>query len=92
MSKQPSPAQDVTPERRTPSQRINWFMVGAYLLVVACLYITVWEELDDYARGVVTMVIGACIGWIGKIFEFEYGATRAGRAKDETISALTKKT
>ena len=86
MSKQP----DITPERRTPSQHINWFMVGAYALIATCLYITIQSELDDYAKGVVTMVIGHSTSWIGKIFEFEYGATRSGRAKDETINNLTK--
>lgn len=73
------------------NHRANALAGGAGLLVVACLAVTVWaSNMDDYAKGVITLILGRSLGWIEQIFSFEFGTTRASKAKDDTINNLTK--
>ncbi len=51
----------------------------------------VWgSDMDDFAKGMVTLICGRALGWVEQIFSFEYGTTRANKVKDDTIKALTK--
>lgn len=72
------------------NDRANALAGGAGLLVVACLAVTVWaSSMDDYAKGVITLILGRSLGWIEQIFSFEFGTTRANKAKDDTIKNLS---
>lgn len=63
----------------------------ASALVIVCLAITVWvSTLDEYAKGIITLILGRALGWVEQIFSFEFGTTRQSKAKDETISNLSK--
>lgn len=64
---------------------------GAALLVIFCLFITVWAtNMDDFAKATITLILGRSLGWIEQVFSFEFGTTRASKVKDDTISKLTK--
>jgi hypothetical protein len=71
--------------------RANVMAGTAILLVIVCLFIVVWTSaLDEYAKGVITLILGRTLGWVEQIFSFEFGTTRSSKNKDVTISNLTK--
>lgn len=73
------------------NHRANALAAVAVLLVLVCLLIVVWgSDMDDFAKGTVTLICGRALGWVEQIFSFEYGTTRANKVKDDTIKALTK--
>lgn len=70
--------------------RANWLVIAAIVLVAACLAIMVWRSnLDESAKGVITLILGRALGWVEQIFSFEFGSTRQSRVKDDTISKLS---
>jgi hypothetical protein len=70
--------------------RANAMAAAACALVLICLGIVVWStEIDEYAKGTITLVCGRALGWVEQIFSFEFGTTRANRAKDDTINKLS---
>lgn len=73
------------------NHRANALVAGAGLLVIACMAVTVWSStMDDFAKGVITLILGRALGWVEQIFSFEFGTTRANKTKDDTINNLTK--
>lgn len=71
--------------------RANALAVGATILVIFCLFITVWAtSMDDFAKATITLILGRSLGWIEQVFSFEFGTTRASKTKDDTISNLAK--
>jgi hypothetical protein len=74
------------------SNRRGHILTGyAALLVVATLVAVLWaSNIDDFVKATVTLVLGKALGWVDQIFGFEFGTTRASKAKDETIKSLTK--
>lgn len=71
--------------------RANALAGVAVLLVIMCLMIVVWGSgMDEFAKGMVTLICGRALGWVEQIFSFEYGTTRASKVKDATISNLSK--
>jgi hypothetical protein len=55
------------------------------------VYLT-WKapEVSEFAKGIITLLLGRALGWLDNIYNFEFGTTRASRAKDDTIEALSK--
>ncbi len=71
--------------------RANILVGAALLLVIACLIVVVYlSDLNEYAKGTITLICGRALGWVEQIFSFEFGTTRASKTKDDTISRLTK--
>jgi hypothetical protein len=66
-----------------------------YVLAVLIIGILVWQvlksELDEYAKGIITLVLGRFLGYLDNIYNFEFGTTRASKNKDETIKTLSNK-
>ncbi|TCS37501.1 hypothetical protein EDC30_104305 [Paucimonas lemoignei] len=70
--------------------RANVLAGMAILLVIVCLMVVVWmSDLDDYAKGTITLICGRALGWVEQIFSFEFGTTRSSKTKDDTISRLS---
>lgn len=78
--------------RGTPNVRANWMLFASYAIVFALLYM-VWKtaEIDEYTKGLVTLLLGRALGWIDQAQNFEWGTTRLSRAKDDTIDRLSRK-
>lgn len=71
--------------------RANALAAAACLLVLFCLCVIVWaSDLNEYAKGGVTLILGRALGWIEQVFSFEFGTTRDSSKKDDTIKNLTK--
>jgi len=66
------------------------FFSGALILIL--LAVCVWiSPLDEYVKGIVTLIIGRASGWLDQAFNFDFGTTRNNRTKDETINAMSRK-
>lgn len=67
-------------------------MIGAAMvLVIFCLVAIVWKtDMNEFAKGGITLILGRALGWVEQAFSFELGSTRNNRAKDDTINKLAK--
>lgn len=71
--------------------RANALVGGAVSLVVFCLAVVVWRSgMDEFAKGMLTLICGRALGWVEQVFSFEFGTTRANKVKDDTIKNLSK--
>ena len=66
-----------------------------FLLAVAMICALVWivwqdTEVNEYLKGIVTLVLGRFLGYLDNIYNFEFGTTRSSRAKDATIEQLSR--
>lgn len=72
----------------------NWradAMVLVAAIAVAAMVYLVWSSpsLDEYVKGIVTLVLGRFLGYLDNIYSFEFGTTRGSQNKDETIKKLS---
>lgn len=71
--------------------RATALVAAAMAIVVVCLAVVIWQsDLNEFAKGAVTLILGRALGWIEQVFSFEFGTTRANKTKDDTIKNLTK--
>ena len=71
--------------------RANVLAGAALLLVLICLALVIWNSnAGDFEKATITLVLGRALGWVETLFSFEYGTTRSGKTKDDTINNLTK--
>jgi len=71
--------------------RANVLAAGAVLLVTFCLLVVIWKtEMNEFAKGTITLICGRALGWVEQVFSFEFGTTRANKVKDDTIKNLSK--
>lgn len=70
--------------------RANWLAFSAVFTVFVIIAIVIWySDLNEYVKGIVTLILGRALGWVEQIFSFEFGTTRTSKTKDETISKLS---
>jgi hypothetical protein len=76
----------------TRNYRADLIAACAFVIVSAVMYL-VWKnpEINEFIKGIVTLVMGRFLGYIDQIFAFEFGSTRSSRNKDLTIENLTGK-
>lgn len=72
----------------------NWradFMFLMAVVIVAGLVWIVWKDstLDEYVKGIFTLVLGRFLGYLDNIYSFEFGTTRGSQSKDATIKNLS---
>jgi len=63
------------------------------ILVTSGLVWVVWKDpsINEYVKGIFTLVLGRFLGYLDNIYNFEFGSTRSSKDKDATISRLTGK-
>lgn len=68
-------------------------MFALAVAVVCWLTYIVWKspELNEYAKGVFTLLLGRFTGYLDGIYNFEFGTTRNNRTKDVTIENMSRK-
>jgi hypothetical protein len=69
------------------------FMFFLAIAVIGWVLWIVWKDpsLNEYVKGVFTLILGRFTGYLDMIYQFEYGSTRRGQVKDETINGLVKR-
>ena len=64
---------------------------AALLLVLICLAVVIWNSgAGDFEKATISLILGRALGWVEQLFSFEFGTTRSGKTKDDTINNLTK--
>ncbi len=61
------------------------------VLMIAGLVWIVWKDpgINEYVKGIFTLVLGRFLGYLDNIYNFEFGTTRGSQNKDDTIKQLT---
>lgn len=59
-------------------------LVGVTVLIIATILVVVVlaEDLDEYAKGVLTTILGVFLNQLTNVFSFEFGTTRKDEAKN----------
>ena len=67
------------------------FMFFLAVVMVGILVWIVWKDqnINEYVKGIFTLVLGRFLGYLDNIYSFEFGTTRGSKEKDETIKQLT---
>lgn len=65
-----------------------------FLLAVVMVGVLVWivwkdPAINEYVKGIFTLVLGRFLGYLDNIYNFEFGTTRGSKDKDETIKKLS---
>lgn len=76
--------------RGMTNNRAN-FMFFLAVCMVGLLVWIVWKDqgINEYVKGIFTLVLGRFLGYLDNIYSFEFGTTRGSKEKDETIKQLT---
>jgi len=77
-------------QRGMTNNRANLMFFLAVVMVGAMVWI-VWKDqsINEYVKGIFTLVLGRFLGYLDNIYSFEFGTTRGSKEKDETIKQLT---
>jgi len=72
------------------NSRANLMFFLAVCAVTGLVWI-VWTDqgINEYVKGIFTLVLGRFLGYLDNIYSFEFGTTRGSRDKDDTIKNLT---
>ena len=64
----------------------------AVAVIVALVY-AIWKDpsINEFMKGIVTLVLGRFLGYLDNIYSFEFGTTRGSQNKDSTIDKLANK-
>lgn len=90
-------------DRESARERDSWYVRAGrhnyradlmFLLAVAIIGILVWivwkdQSINEYVKGIFTLVLGRFLGYLDNIYNFEFGTTRGSKDKDATIKQLT---
>jgi len=68
------------------------FMFLLAVAMIAGLVWLVWKDpsINEYMKGIFTLVLGRFLGYLDNIYNFEFGSTRTSKTKDATIENLTR--
>ncbi len=71
--------------------RADMMFILAVVIICGLVYI-VWKDqsVNEYVKGIFTLVLGRFLGYLDNIYNFEFGTTRNSRTKDVTIEQLAK--
>lgn len=63
------------------------------IAVITWLVWIVWKEpaINEYVKGIFTLVLGRFLGYLDNIYNFEFGSTRSSKTKDTTIERLSSR-
>ncbi|MGE4259157.1 MAG: hypothetical protein AB7F19_07435 [Candidatus Babeliales bacterium] len=71
--------------------RANFMFFLAVAIISGMVWI-IWKDqsINEYVKGIFTLVLGRFLGYLDNIYNFEFGSTRASKEKDATITNLSK--
>jgi hypothetical protein len=69
--------------------RVNILAAAAFVVVILCLVMVVLLTItDEFAKGIITIILGRFLGYVDNVYAFEFGTTRGSKAKDDAISNM----
>jgi hypothetical protein len=70
--------------------RLNVLAAMALAVVLVCAAVAVLvSDLNEYAKGIITLLLGRFSGYVDSVYNFEFGTTRSSKQKDDVIAGLT---
>lgn len=80
----------------TKAGKHNYRADAMFILAVAVIVGLVWAiwtepGINEFLKGIVTLVLGRFLGYLDNIYNFEFGTTRSSQNKDSTIDKLVSK-
>jgi hypothetical protein len=65
-----------------------------FVLAVVMVGVVIWivwkdQSINEYVKGIFTLVLGRFLGYLDNIYNFEFGTTRGSKEKDATIKQLS---
>lgn len=72
--------------------RADVMFVLAVAVICGLVYL-IWIDptVNEFMKGIVTLVLGRFLGYLDNIYNFEFGSTRGSKEKDSTIGKLAGK-
>ena len=72
--------------------RADAMFLLAVAVIVALVY-AIWKDpsINEFMKGIVTLVLGRVLGYLDNLYSFEFGTTRGSQNKDSTIDKLANK-
>lgn len=71
------------------TRRLNVLAAAAFVMLLVLLAIAVFmSSLNEYAKGIVTFLLGRFAGYVDNIMSYEFGTTRGSKDKDQIINNL----
>jgi hypothetical protein len=63
------------------------------VVVICGLVWLIWKDpnINEFMKGIVTLVLGRFLGYLDSMYGFEFGTTRSSQSKDNTINKLSSK-
>jgi hypothetical protein len=73
------------------NHRADVMFIMAVVIISAMVWV-IWKDqsINEYVKGIFTLVLGRFMGYLDNIYNFEFGSTRTSKAKDATIENLTR--
>lgn len=72
--------------RGTSNYRANSLVAISFVIVLIILYVVVTsQDINEFAKGVLTTILGMCINQLNNVFNFEFGSTRKSEAANEKL-------
>jgi hypothetical protein len=69
--------------------RLNVLAAMALAVVLVCAAVAVLvSDLNEYAKGIITLLLGRFSGYVDSVYNFEFGTTRSSKQKDDVIAGL----
>lgn len=69
--------------------RADTMYILAILVIGALVWAVLSSAMDEYAKGIITLVLGRFLGYLDNIYNFEFGSTRSNKDKDVAIKNLS---
>ena len=59
----------------------------AVVVICVLVYLT-WKDggINEYVKGIITLVLGRFLGYLDNIYNFEFGTTRGSALKSELLA------
>lgn len=72
--------------------RADAMFILAVIVIVGLVWM-IWKDpnINEFMKGIVTLVLGRFLGYLDNIYSFEFGTTRGSQNKDSTIDKLVTK-
>jgi hypothetical protein len=66
--------------------RANWLVAADILIITTILVVVIWvPTVSEFAKGVLTTILGVFLNQLTNIYNFEFGTTRRSREKSDAI-------
>lgn len=63
----------------------------AVIVVIGLVWSVLASNMDEYGKGIITLVLGRFLGYLDNMYNFEFGSTRSNKIKDASIKAMAEK-